>query len=273
MLEIQNDAIFIADSHTQTNAQNRRDSLILALQKMCDSNATPSQIFLLGDISNILVGNLKSSVKSNEMLLNAIDSLSKKAQVLYFEGNHDFNLDSILPDVRKIPRKNQPLLATFGKKRVLIAHGDIFLDKKYEIYIKILSAKWTCKMLQMADFATFGWLYNFIEKKVQSKKIRFLRESSAIYALMQSRIQKYKNYIDSQNLKVDLVIEGHFHLGKIIKGSQDSHESPKNTQDSRESTTQNSHFCYVALPSFLVNGEIFCIKKCDFVCLLDSHES
>ena len=271
MLEIQNDAIFIADSHTQISSQNRRDSLILALQKMCDSNATPSQIFLLGDISNILVGNLKSSVKSNETLLKAIDSLSKKAQVLYFEGNHDFNLEGILPNVRKIPRKNQPLLATFGKKRVLIAHGDIFLDKKYEIYIKILSAKWTCKMLQMADFATFGRLYNFIEKKVQSKKIRFLRESGAICALMQSRIQKYKNYIDSQNLQVDLVIEGHFHLGKIVE--RDLCESPKNTQDSRESTTKNSHFCYVALPSFLVNGEIFCIKKCDFVRLLDSHES
>lgn len=306
-LEIKNDAIFIADSHTQTSSQNRRDSLILALQRMCDSNAIPSQIFLLGDISNILVGNVNSSVKSNKALIDAIDSLSKRAQIIYFEGNHDFNLGGILPSVRKIPRKNQPLLAKFGKKRVLIAHGDIFLNKKYEIYIKMLSAKWTCKMLQMVDFATFGRLYNFIEKKVQSKKIRFLRESNAICALVQSRIQNYKNYIDSQNLQVDLVIEGHFHLGKIVGrdsrtiNTQDSCESasfchsergsaknPKDfkidssfrtscfTQndgewrDSRESSAKNCPFIYVALPSFLANGEIFCIKKCDFTRLVDS---
>ncbi len=263
ILEIQNDAIFIADSHTQTSAQNGRDSLILALQKMCDSHSIPSQIFLLGDISNILVGNLKSSVKSNKSLINVIDLLSKKAQVLYFEGNHDFNLEDILPHTLKIPRKNQPLLANFGKRRVLIAHGDIFLDKKYEIYIKILSAKITAKMLQMADFATFGRMYGVIEKKVQNKKIRFISDESAISALIQSRIQNYKTYIDSQNLKVDLVIEGHFHLGKIM--GQDLCDLPKNAKDSRESTTKNCPFVYVALPSFLAKDEIFRIKECDFV--------
>lgn len=250
MLEISNDAIFIADSHTQCCSQNRRDSLVLSLEKMLDS--PPSQVFLLGDISHILVGNLKSSIESNKTLLRAIDSLTQKAQIIYFEGNHDFNLEGIMPSVMKIPRKNQPLLAKFGDKTALIAHGDIFLDKKYEIYIKILSAKVSAKILNALDCATFGWLYGKIEKKVQSKKIRLLSDEDAICALVKKRIQSYENYIARENLRVDLVIEGHFHLGKII------------AKDSRESATK-SNFSYVALPSFYPQNFAFRIANCDFV--------
>lgn len=245
MLEIRNDAIFIADSHTQ----NGRDSLILDLEKLLHS--PPSQIFLMGDISNILVGNLKSSQKSNQRLIGAIDSLSQKAQIIYFEGNHDFNLECIMPNVIKISRNNQPQLAHFGDKTALIAHGDIFLDKKYEIYIKILSAKITAKILNALDLATFGRLYNFIEKKVQSKKIRLLRDKNAIQALLKRRIQSYENYMLRKNLCVDFVIEGHFHLGKII------------AKDSRESTIK-SDFSYVALPSFFDEGKVFRISDCAF---------
>lgn len=245
MLEISNDAIFIADSHTQ----NGRDSLILGLEKLLHS--PPSQIFLMGDISNILVGNLKSSIKSNQRLISTIDSLTPKAQIIYFEGNHDFNLERIMPSVIKIPRKSQPQLATFGDKTALIAHGDIFLDKKYEIYIKILSAKVSEKILNALDLATFGRLYGFIEKKVQNKRIRLLHDESAIQTLIQRRIQSYENYILHKNLRVDLVIEGHFHLGKIV------------AKDSRESTFK-SNFSYVALPSFFDEGKVFRISDCAF---------
>lgn len=249
MLEISNDAIFIADSHTQ----HGRDSLILSLEKLLKS--PPSQIFLMGDISNILVGNLKSSLKSNEKLLNAIDSLSKKAQIIYFEGNHDFNLERILPNIIKIPRKNQPQLAHFGNQTALIAHGDIFLDKKYEIYIKILSAKITAKILNALDLATFGRLYVLIEKKVQSKKIRLLSDEGAIHTLIKKRIQSYQNYILRHNLRVDFVIEGHFHLGKIILADS-------LPQDLRDSHSNN--FSYIALPSFFDEGKVFSISECEF---------
>lgn len=261
MLEIKSDAIFIADSHTQ----NGRDSLILALQKM--ENSVPSQIFLLGDISNILVGNLKSSVKSNEMLLNTIDSLSQKAQIIYFEGNHDFNLEGILPNVIKIPRKNQPIIANYGDKIVLIAHGDIFLNKKYEIYIKILSAKITAKILNALDTVTFGKLYMLIEKKVQSKKIHLLHDNMAIYTLIKRRIECYQNYVLHHNLRVDLVIEGHFHLGKIVLPNSHlkdlSDSTLKDSQDSQQSTIK-SNFCYVALPSFFYEGKALKISECNF---------
>ena len=276
MSEIRNDAIFIADSHTQCLAQNGRDSLILSLEKLLQY--PPSQIFLMGDISHILVGNLNSSIKSNERLLNAIDSLSKKAQIIYFAGNHDFNLEQILPNVIKIPRKNQPQLAHFGDKTALIAHGDIFLDKKYEFYINILSAKVSAKILQIMDLATFGRLYNFIEKKVQSKKIRLLSDENAIEKLIKRRIQSYQNYILRRNLRVDFVIEGHFHLGKIVLDSArfcaiDSTtttlDSTTNALDSTKTTldsTKNS-FSYISLPAFFDKNSAFQMANLHFITL------
>lgn len=269
ILEIKSDAIFIADSHTQCFAQHGRDSLLLVLEKMLDS--APSQIFLMGDISNILVGNLKSSLKSNEKLLNAIDSLSKKAQIIYFEGNHDFNLERILPNIIKIPRKNQPQLARFGDKSALIAHGDIFLDKKYEIYIKMLSAKMSAKILNALDLATFGRLYAFIEKKVQSKKIRLLSDECAIKMLIKRRIQSYQNYILRHNLRVDFVIEGHFHLGKIVLDSANHINSAESRKISAKLSLDSANFAestpfsYISLPAFYPQNLAFQIKNCEFI--------
>lgn len=318
MLRINNDAIFIADSHTQ----NGRDSLILMLNKIA-KNATPSQIFLLGDIGNIFLGNLRASIKSNEMLIKTLDFLSQKTQIIYFEGNHDFHLTPILPRILKIPREKQPLLASFsdkkisdnelgdkansnkkcGNKLVLLSHGDIFLDKKYEIYIKMLNAKITGKILNWLDLATFGRLYKIIEKKVQNKNIRLLHDESAISRLIRGRIKSYQSYILRHNLKVDFVIEGHFHLGKIItpnamsafvgdssnvKDSSDSSNvkdscnsnnfkdssdsNPKDlAKDSNKSSdfadnlTKEKCFFYVALPSFFYDESVFRISECDFV--------
>lgn len=231
--EIKKGAIFIADSHTQ----NGRESLIFALEKLLDS--PPSQIFFMGDISNILVGNLKSSVESNCDLIRAISAISAKCEVFYFEGNHDFNLARILPNVKVISRKNQPLLARFGDKTALLAHGDIFCGIKYEIYIRFLTSKIMARILNVLDFISCGRIYRITEKIVQSKKLRFLEDESTIRAILKKRVQAYQKYLDSHKLRVNLIIEGHFHLGKIEHGN----------------------FTYIALPAFYSDG--FAFKECD----------
>ena len=276
MLEINNDAIFIADSHTQ----NGRDALLFILDKIT-KNATPSQIFLLGDIANILVGNLKSSLKANENLLKTLESLSQKTQIFYFEGNHDFNLNAILPRIATIPRKNQPIIAKYNDKRILLAHGDIFLNKSYEIYIKILTANITGKVLKMLDFVTFGRLYRFIESKVQNKRIK-IAENHAIHEIVKHRIAKYQSHINKLNMCVDMVIEGHFHLGEIITPDNarffafDSANSAGNGRktisdsaildsDMCEKVVEKCKFFYIAMPSFYHAGSLFRIKECEFV--------
>lgn len=243
LLTINNDAVFIADSHTQDG----RYSLISTLQKL--SNI--SQIFLLGDISNLLIGNLKSSIKANQYLLETLESLSNKTQIIYFEGNHDFqltdfHLTSILPRVLKIPRCNQPLFCRFGDKFVLLAHGDLFLDKKYEIYITMLTSKLAAKVFGVLDSLSCGRIYSLIDKNVRDKDIRFPTNTAFIDTLIERRISSYQHYIQTHNLHIDMIdmiIEGHFHLGKIIK---------------RDNLT------YIALPAFHHNQNVFHIGNNSF---------
>lgn len=274
MLEINNDAIFIADSHTQ----NGRDALLFTLDRIA-GNAMPSQIFLLGDIANILVGNLKSSLKANENLLKTLESLSQKTQIFYFEGNHDFNLNAILPRIVTIPRKNQPLIARFNDKRILLAHGDIFLNRGYEIYIKILTANITGKVLKMLDFVTFGKLYRFIESKVQNKRIKIVATNHAIHEIIKHRIAKYQSHIKKLNICVDMVIEGHFHLGKIVTpdnarffacdSAENTHkimgDSAMLDSDECDKMAEKCKFFYIAMPSFYHAGSLFRIKDCEFI--------
>lgn len=231
ILIIKEDAIFLADSHIK----NGKGDLIDIFKKMLKKNEFPSQIFLLGDISNILVGNLTSSVESNNIMLSLLDSLSNKIEIIYFEGNHDFNLANVLPKVLKISRKNQPLIAQFKDKKVLLAHGDIFLNKKYEMYIKILTSSKSARILNFFDCLTKGRLYNFISKKVENKQIKYPQNANHI---IKKRLESYRLYINSLNLEISMIIEGHFHIGKIV---------------------ESESFIYVALGSFYHDNNVFSI--------------
>lgn len=236
ILEINDDTIFIADSHAQGN----RDSLISKLNNL---PKIPSQIFLVGDISNILVGGIKRSVEYNKNIIDLLQYLSSKTQLIYLEGNHDFNLNNILPNIKKIPRKNQPIIAKYNNLNVLISHGDIFLNQQYEIYIRIITAESTIKFLNFINSLSKNKIYDFIHKKVEAKKIIFPNNKESI---IKERITKYQKYIKSNNLEINIIIEGHFHIGEINK---------------------NKDFAYIGLPSFYYNGSAFNIKNMKFTIL------
>lgn len=247
-IEIQKGAIFIADSH----AQNGRDALLGALKRLRDSRKIPPQIFFMGDIANMLVGNLKTSREKNADLIRAIEVLGESSQVFYFEGNHDFALEKILPNAQKFARDAQPVLARFGAKKGLLAHGDIFCGAKYEIYIRTLTSNAARFALNALDLASFGRIYNVLEKQISRKKLRILDSESKAQKILKSRALAYKNYLDSRNLGADFIIEGHFHLGKIL--------------DSRRILGDLSakNFQIIALPAFFERGLVYKIGAKNF---------
>lgn len=233
VLELNDDVIFIADSHIKDNDT----TLIDALESL---NPLPSQIILLGDISHILVGNLKQSIESNANLIDSLNKLSKQTKIIYFEGNHDFNLSAVFSNILTIPRDKQPLLARFQEKHLLLAHGDLFLDKKYEIYITSLVSKPMSYVLNALSLATFGMLYKLIHNKVQDKRIA---KAYNINALIDNRIAAYKDYIALHNLAIDIVIEGHFHIGRFA---------------------QSADFLYISMPSFYYDKSILRLLDSSF---------
>lgn len=229
---INSDAIFVSDSHTQDD----RVELIVWLESLLSN--PPSQVFLMGDISNLLIGAINSSVVKNNILIEAIENLSRKSQIFYFEGNHDFSLEGLFEYVIVIPRTSQPLLCYYEANTILLSHGDILLDTYYEAYIRILNSKPLLVFLGIIDKISCSLLYKFAHKKVSKKTIK-LPQMQCINTIAKSRICAYKKYIKKLGVSIDMVIEGHYHIGKIFE-----YDGLK----------------YVSLPSFL-KKEVFYINK------------
>lgn len=209
-LKLNSDAIFIADSHFNPIYAKE---LLNYLQSLV---TPPSQMILMGDIAQILLGNLKSSVSSNYALLSALDELEKKGmQIVWLEGNHDFFLSSIkkfklLEKTLFIPRKKQPLLATYKDEIYSLAHGDLFLNQSYDFYIRMLTS--IPKLLQCIDYLSGGEIYYEIEKKLQCKPIR--KHSFHFFEFASKRIESYQQHLQTP---IKGIIEGHFHIGKKLE--------------------------------------------------------
>lgn len=216
----------------------------------------PPQVFLMGDIADLFIGHIPSSLRSNRILVEKINALSQKCEVFYFEGNHDFGIDSsILPNVKIYPRFLQPALFDFDGQIYALAHGDIFIGNGYEIYIKAMNSALTLSALKLFDICSFGKIYDFANAKVNVKKIHhleFAKDSFCSFA--KRRVECYVNAIaksskicvgksedTSQKIQIRGIIEGHFHIGQKIS----------------QSFGKFGDIEYVSLPSFYCQREIF----------------
>ncbi|STP11604.1 metallophosphoesterase [Helicobacter cinaedi] len=268
---INKDAIFIADSHFMPlHLQPLPEQGEVASKALLDYFKTllknpaqiPSQIFLMGDITHLLLGGVKSSVDTHKELLDSICTLSQVSQVWWFEGNHDFGLNALqkraeFSKIYFIPRSKQPLAfsyinesashleSTKESQNVLLAHGDLFLNKKYELYIRCMQTKIMRWLLALLDSVTFGNLYASIAKKVNHNTIR--QGKTDIESFAKKRICAYNTYLQNAIKKaqaladeqIDMIIEGHFHIGKAYKGES----------------------LYISLPSFYLTRSIFSIES------------
>ncbi|MDO7253391.1 metallophosphoesterase [Helicobacter cappadocius] len=209
--EIKDDAFFISDSH-YIRGDNTLPQL---LEKLIAS--PPVQVFFMGDIFHLLIGHIPSSRKENAFLLQLINELSEKCEVFYFEGNHDFGIDSfLLPKVKIYPRSLQPASFCYKQKHFLLAHGDIFLTTTYNAYIQALTNPFCLSILKILDGLSLGFIYKFISKKIYKKPIlRFKLNDKDFEKFANNRIDKYLNFIKKHRFEpIEGIIEGHFHIGK-----------------------------------------------------------
>ena len=74
-----------------------------------------------------------------EKLIHIINELSKQIQIVYLEGNHDYNMKPLFPNVLVVKRENQPLDAEYKGQSVQLSHGDNFTPWHYNLYCVITS--------------------------------------------------------------------------------------------------------------------------------------
>ncbi len=203
MTEIKEGALFIADAHYPHHG----DEFIKLLQKLDNGELTTSQLFLMGDVFDLLFGYNDYIVTFSNEAVNLLQKLSQKIEIHYFEGNHDFCIKKIFPHINVYSRDEQPVVMKLGTKRVALSHGDKYeTGFGYGVYCNLLRNKITLNILKPFEKKIINYQMNKLPSKIICFKMPDFEQK--VKAIM----SHYKD--------VDLVIEGHFHqavnIGKYI---------------------------------------------------------
>ncbi len=217
--EIQEGAIFIADSHYPHHG----NAFLELLKKLESGEVVTSQLFLMGDNFDLLFGYNDYIQTFSSEAIALLQTLSQKIEIHYFEGNHDFCLKDIFTNMNVYTRDEQPVVFKLSDKKVAISHGDKYATGfGYDLYCKILRNKTTLTLLKPFE----KMIIDNRMKKLALKHI--CHPFKAFEKRVDEILIHYKN--------VDLVIEGHFHQGRIIGK-------------------------YISLPSLACQGEVGVIEE------------
>ena len=223
MIEIKENALFIADSHYPHHG----DAFLKLLQKLDNNEIQAPQLFLMGDNFDLLFGYNDYIQTFSAEAIELLQKLSQKIEIYYFEGNHDFCLKELFPNINVYSREEQPIMFTLDEKKVSISHGDKYVTGLgYNLYCKVLRNKTTLTLLKPFD------------KAIIDDRMQKLSEKNICHAFngFETRAGEILKYYKN----VDLVIEGHFHQSKIIGK-------------------------YISLPSLACQGEVAVIKNGNIV--------
>ena len=221
--EIKEGAIFIADSHYPHHG----DAFLVLLKKLENGEIKTSQLFLMGDNFDLLFGYNDFIQTFSSEAIALLRKLSTKLEVHYFEGNHDFCLKEVFPDIKVYSREQQPVMFKLEEKKVAISHGDKYVTGfGYDLYCKVLRNKTILTLLKPFQKAVI----NYYMQKLSQKKICHTFEDFD---------KKVENILEYYK-EADLVIEGHFHQSKVLGK-------------------------YISLPSLACQGQVGVIKEADML--------
>lgn len=252
-LELKNGAFFIADAHEN----EQRQGFLEFLRAVESLQISTPQLILMGDMFDMLVWQIRATHNFATPYVNLLESLADKGvEVLYIEGNHDFNVAQFFRKVKVFSLKNQPLSlqspaqmsfkwGKFGANGVefigkatefkgvsslALAHGDIFLPPFLAFALKSLRCPFLLNALNIVNFLAFNKISAQILKNQKKKDLFY--QIADFNALAEQRYAKYR-------ANGALVIEGHYHQNAII-----------NTKECK----------YINLPTFAYERSFFVVE-------------
>ena len=197
MIPIQENALFIADAHYPTHG----DALLELLTKIEVGDIRIPQLFLMGDIFDLLVGGLEKSYALNEEAIRLIESIGTQLPVFYFEGNHDFQLKKIFKNIKIFSREEQPQYMGYNGFIVGLSHGDRYQSGwQHDLFSRVLRKSFI--------LTTIKWLKPGIvtQKRAHLATKDICHQIPAFGTKAKAIFDSYKGAY--------WVIEGHYHQGK-----------------------------------------------------------
>jgi len=203
MIELKDGAIFISDAHTNIN----RTEFYEFLKRVDSKELKPSQLIFMGDMFDLLIGGVGCLERFYEKEIKLINNISKKVEIIYMEGNHDFNLKKLFPKVKVFPLFSQPLLAKYHNQKVLLSHGDRYEKKSYIFIHTIFRNRFMLKILNIINIVLQNKPFLSYLQKVQKKKI--CKNIKNFKQMIKQKILLY----DIGLSEIGFVLEGHYHQG------------------------------------------------------------
>lgn len=195
-------ALFISDAHFS----QRRPKLLAFLKALYAQEIDASQLILMGDIFDLLFAPIGVTCKRNAEVIALINAISNLMEVIYFEGNHDFQIASLFPNIEVIPLSAQPKAFEYHGKRVMLAHGDYGSRLSYRIYTALIRSKVILHVLGLINTITSNGIVNKLDVHLQRKDD--CKRIEGFEALIARRLENL-------NLEdVAYFIEGHFHQNR-----------------------------------------------------------
>jgi len=233
-LSIKSGAFLIGDAHYS----DFRLELFDFLQDIKSKKLNPTQLILFGDIFDALFGGVDSTQDTNKDMVDLLNDISNDIDIIYLEGNHDFNLTNIFPKIKIISISKQPLECNYNSKKVFIAHGDIHSSFSYKLYTAIIRDKTVLYCLNIIN--------NLLDNKIIKELNIYLNKKDDCF-----KFSGFKEHISKRivgRYRCDYFIEGHFHQNKNIKFDE---------------------FLYINLPSFACNQRYFSVKSSEDLELME----
>jgi len=204
-LIIQEGALFIADAHDSDERSFFFDFLLYVKQN------PPPQLFLMGDMFDLLVGSIAHGITQYQRYINLIEAIGQTCEVYYFEGNHDFNLSKLFLHVNVIPIEAQPLACKLPSgKTCLLLHGDKYGTLLNRFYTTIIRNQSVLTLLNSLDKLSHFAISKKIQKNQRHKRLCQTIENFATH--IQRKLHLYP--------KTDVIAEGHYHqnIDFIVSG-------------------------------------------------------
>ena len=235
-VEILEGAFILSDAHYS----HLRPQFLDFLKEIDSNRLQPTQLILMGDIFDTLFAEVIYTQDINQEAIELLNKISLKIEVIYLEGNHDFNLKNIFKHVKVFPISAQPLTCKFNNKRVLLSHGDIESPFGYRVYTSIIRNSSILKFLALLDLV-FG---NFILKQldVYLSKKDDCKEFEGFKEFIANRL--------ANKYSCDYFIEGHYHQNKTFKFDK---------------------YTYINLGAFACNQRYFIVESSKEVRLLEER--
>jgi len=198
--EIKEQALFIADAHYPHHG----DAFLKILIKLENGEIKTPQLFLMGDIFDLLFGHNNYIQTFSKKAIELLQNISKTTEIIYLEGNHDFCLKEVFPNIKVYPREEQPIHFKLGEQDVYLSHGDKYeTNFGYGLYSKLLRNRLLLTLLRPFEKLIINDRIAKLKKKKICKKFSNYQERFEAIA---------KHYPENS-----LIIEGHFHQSLVHK--------------------------------------------------------